>query len=109
MRFLVSFLDLPKRDWKSCLPAGKHSLREQGCRVVTAQNDTLFLGLLFSTETPRGLVMTVALLGEEAPVVLLWRSGTLAVPASSSENSKSVLQSRTNSPQGSAAKRVLAC
>lgn len=39
----------------------------QGCGVTTALNDTLCFGLLFSTEKPRGVVITVALWETEVP------------------------------------------
>lgn len=35
--------------------------------MITALNDTLFFGLLFSTEKPRGLVIVMALWGVDSP------------------------------------------
>lgn len=51
----------------------RSGLGQQGCKVTTALNDTLFcccVVVLFSTEKPRGCVSTVALRETEAPSVL---------------------------------------
>lgn len=60
--FFASLLKLPKV-LENFFSYGRNGLEWQGYSMITALNDTLFFGPLFSTESQGGLVVTVALGG----------------------------------------------
>lgn len=49
--------------------------------MITALNDTLFFGLVFSTEKPKGIGDCNSTLGNRLPLALLWREGMHGIPS----------------------------
>lgn len=74
--FFASLLKLPKV-LENFFSYGRNVLEWQGYSMVTALNDTLFFGPLFSTEKPRGIGGDSSTRRNRLPLDLLWPEGCL--------------------------------